>query len=467
MAPSSNPQKYHCRSALSLPFKVNIGLVVDGVLDASILREKYAQLIELWPLLGGTLLSTFDPRKFQCGSTVDFESRTVAKDLASFLPFSWSGGAHPNPRILNDDPTGDDEKFLFHASVNPASTSKLRVTILDNGTLLGFGFSHSLCDGQSGYDIINYFCKLLSGQQIPKSVLPPDALGARISDLVREETTEPIPAQPEEGGFVTNHLRALKFHGIYLLMRVKELLGLAPKLTHKLVHLPGAWVDELRMRAQKELEGSSDYSGSAIQLTRNDLITALYLKMVYGAKKPSTSNSPVDFIGPINYRGLLQPPEDGTFYPHNSIIFLICQLSERELQTHSIAAIAARIRLSTIQYRHPEVIKRQIRLLEDKVLAPAMQDLRGGVKWGTAMVSPWTTFNYLSLDFSGASREGRKASVVFVTPNTPLSLGVLPSPFTITLKDGAGGYWLRGANTQRGWEAFDRITMMDSLFAST
>jgi hypothetical protein len=54
---SSDRTKYVCSSAMSLPFDVNIGIVVDGVLDASILREKYARLIELSPLLGGKLLS--------------------------------------------------------------------------------------------------------------------------------------------------------------------------------------------------------------------------------------------------------------------------------------------------------------------------------------------------------------------------------------------------------------------------
>jgi hypothetical protein len=42
---------------MSLPFDVNIGIVVDGVLDASILRDTYARLIEMSPLLGGKLLS--------------------------------------------------------------------------------------------------------------------------------------------------------------------------------------------------------------------------------------------------------------------------------------------------------------------------------------------------------------------------------------------------------------------------
>ncbi|KAL2785409.1 hypothetical protein BJX66DRAFT_314921 [Aspergillus keveii] len=457
---ASDQTKYVCSSAMSLPFDVNIGIVVDGVLDASILRDTYARLIELSPVLGGKLLSKLDMRHFQCGSNVDFEERTLKQDLAAVLPFSWRAGSAP--RIIFDDPAGLDEKYLFNVSSSSTSVMKLRVTTLNDATLLCFSFTHALCDGQSAYNVISYFSDLLSDKPVPKFVLPPDATGTRISDLVRKVSTEPLPTQPEQDIFVTNRLTVLKFQAKYLLLRLSELLGLSPLLTHRTVHLPGTWVDDVRSRAQKELESSGEYLG--MHLTRNDIITALYLKLVYCAKKPT--DDPVDYIGPINYRSLLEPSEPDTYYPHNSITFLLCQFSERELQTESITRVAARLRMATIRYRHPASIKREISRFEEKLVAPAMQDSRGGVKWGVPMVSPWTTFEYTGLDFSGASREKRKPNVVFVNPSVPLTLGRLPSPIALNLKDGAGGYWLRGANTRVGWEAFEKLIEMDSLFCS-
>ncbi|KAL2807892.1 hypothetical protein BJX63DRAFT_425016 [Aspergillus granulosus] len=459
---ASDQTKYICSSAMSLPFYVNVGLVVDDVLDASILRDKYAQLVELWPILGGKLLSKFDMRRFQCGRTVDFRERTIKKDLSWFLPFSWHPGAAP--RVICDDLVHIDGKFLFAAPLISTSTSKLRVTTLNDATLLCFSFSHGLCDGQSAYDIIRYFCDLLSDKPIPKFTFPPDATGKRISDLIQEVTTEPLSAQLERDIFVSNPLAAVKFFARYLPFILAETLRLSPKLTHRTIYLPGTWVDSVRARAQKELEVRGEYLG--LQLTKNDLIAALYLKLVYGAKKPNYSNNPVDYIGPINYRPLLKPSGLDTYYTHNSITCLLCQFSEHELRTESITKIAARIRLATIQYRHPASIKREISRFEDKVLAPAMQDSHASVKWGLPMVSPWTTFNYTALDFSGASRQGRKPSIVFANPSVPLALGTLLSPFAINLKDGAGGYWLRGANTQHGWEVFEQLTSMDNLFHS-
>jgi hypothetical protein len=98
-----------------------------------------------------------------------------------------------------------------------------------------------------------------------------------------------------------------------------------------------------------------------------------------------------------------------------------------------------------------------------------MRDIRGSIQWGSAMVSPWTTFDYTSLDFSGAVPaydEGHVPSVVFVNANVSLMFASFPSPFAITVKNGAGGYWFRGANTKRGWEHFERLTSMDSLFCT-
>ncbi|KAL5339153.1 hypothetical protein BJX70DRAFT_397932 [Aspergillus crustosus] len=487
---SPDSTKYLCRSAISLPFQVNVGLVVDDVLDASILEEKYTQLIELWPHLGGSLSSIFDTRKFQCGCTADFKSRTVNKDLASFLP-SWRNHSEGStPEILIDDPASLDSEFLFQISSSSKAISKLRVTVLDDATLLGFSFYHSHADGQSSYDIIRYFCDLLSDNPLPTFVLPPDASGGRISDLVRDEpapaSTQPQPQpRPHPKIFVTKPLTALKFHAKYMLLRLSDALGLSKNLTQKTIYIPETWVDEVRARAQEELELEAGDEKSGIHLTRNDIIAAFYLKLVYSWQKPT--DSPVDYLGPINYRGLLEPAntnteietetekEKTTYYMHNSIIFLLAQFTTRELQTTPITQIALRIRLATLNATtNPPLIKQEILRIETELLAPAMQDIRGSVRYGAPMVSPWSTFNYTGLDFSGARARagtktdgrGRKPAVIFVCPNVPLTLGDLPSPIAIGVKDGKGGYWVRGANSRRGWEGFERGGGGEGLFGA-
>ncbi|KAL4869887.1 hypothetical protein BDV12DRAFT_70487 [Aspergillus spectabilis] len=338
----------------------------------------------------------------------------------------------------------------------------MRATILKDVSLLCFSFVHGLFDSQSGFDVIRYFCDLLSERPIPRFTLPPDTTGIRMSDRLRvPEDCELESQKPPRAMFVTRKIGLLRAKGYFMLAKMLESLGLSEKITHRLVHLSRPWVDEVRRKAQKELESAA---GSTVQLTNTDIIAALYLKMFYRPRP--LSQKPVDVIGPLNYRSFLEPVEASTYYTHNSIICLRCQLSEQQVQTESIARVAEKIRRATLEYNRPTAIKRELRSIEDRVLAPAVPKIRGSLKWGVPCVAPWTSFDYASLDFSGASHRDRKPSVVFVHPDISLIGGSPSSPFLVTVKDGSGGYWLRAGNTTSGWEAFDHCTSLKTLFCA-
>ncbi|KAL4939790.1 hypothetical protein BDV06DRAFT_30157 [Aspergillus oleicola] len=452
--PTSGGRKITLNSSIPLPLDVNIGLVIDDVLDTSILQKTWAQLIGRSSLLGGVLRSkNSDPRKVRCGSTVDFEGRILESDLATFLPFSWYG--RDKPTILHDCMRDVDGKFLFNVLSDPKPVCLLRATVLKDATLLCFSFVHSIFDGQSCFDVIQFFCDLLSGKDIPRFIFPPDVEG-RMSDLLQEGGDhQAVPSYRSILG--TSRLRQIRFFGKVLVQKTRETIGLSEKLTYRLIHVPSTWVDDVRAKAQKELEGN----GSSVKLTRNDIIAALYMKMLYSPKR--ARKDPVDFIGPVNYRGLLKPRDEGTYYPHNSIIFLRCMLSECQVTTSSIAQVAEKIRLSTMQYQDRAVIRNELRRIENKVVPPAIMEPRGNVQRSIPLLSSWTTFNHADLDFSGASCQGRKASVVFVNPDVSLIGATLPSLFLVSLKDFDKGYWLRGSNTPAGWEDFEHCTTLKTL----
>ncbi|KAL4901201.1 hypothetical protein BDW74DRAFT_86715 [Aspergillus multicolor] len=462
----SNPRELSSISSIPLTLDVNIGLVVDDVLDPSTLLEKWAQLTRCSPVMGGLLQSKTNTRKFIRGSLVDFDSRTLNDTLDSILPFSWHGQSRPS--ILHENISDIDDKFLFHATSDPKPVCFLRATILNDATLLCFSFVHSLFDGQSCFDIIHFFCDLLSDKPIPKLTLSPDMTGIRMSELIRDANiTEEEPRLPRENVFITSRLSQLKLYAKALVETTVALLTKSEKLTQKLIHLPGPWVDEVRASAQKELDMDLDDEYPGVELTRNDIIAALYLKMVYSSKRKKPSNDPVDFYGPLNYRSLLERPEDGTYYTHNGIITLRCPFSEHEIQDASISQIAEKIRLTTTQYKRSAVVKSELRANENRVLAPAIMPIRGSIQRSVPYITPWTTFQYADLDFSGAStrKAGRKASVIFVNPHLRLFNGQEQPTFSLTtLKDRSGGYWLRGSNTASGWEAFERGTSLETSF---
>ncbi|KAL5333189.1 hypothetical protein BJX70DRAFT_77379 [Aspergillus crustosus] len=475
--PTVDNRKFFSSSSIPLLYDINIGLVVDDVLDSTILQNTYALLIGGSPVLGGVLRCKKDTRKFHCGSTVDFEARIVDYDLASFLPFPWYGSSTSagNPTILHDNLATADSRFLFNASCNPRPVCKLRATILRDASLLCFSFVHGLFDAESGFAVIRAFCGLLSGEVIAGFGLPPDVDGVRMSDLVSvpTPTPAPAPAPADEGGkspreverglFVTSRVGLLKARGSLFCTKLFEALGFTEKITHRLVHISSGWVDEVRRKAQKELESAA----RTTQLSNLDIVTALHLKMFYRLRPPS--RKPVDLISPLNYRAFLETPGLGTGagdFTHNSAIFMRCQLSELQVQRESIARVAEEIRKATLAYSNPVVIKRELRFIEDRVVAPAIPKGRGSLKWGVPVVTSWTTFDYKSLDFSGACHSERKPSVVFVNPDYSLIGGTLRNPFLVTVKDASGGYWLRAGNTASGWEEFEHCTSLKTLFCA-
>ena len=59
----SGSSKYACKSISSLGNYSTIytGLIVDAVLDSPILEGKLAELVGLWPILGGDLIKDVSP----------------------------------------------------------------------------------------------------------------------------------------------------------------------------------------------------------------------------------------------------------------------------------------------------------------------------------------------------------------------------------------------------------------------
>ncbi|KAJ5718942.1 hypothetical protein N7493_007397 [Penicillium malachiteum] len=454
---------YTCRSANSLTnySTIYVGLVVDCVLDSGILGEKAAELIAAWPILGGTLLKSMKPWSFTCGSTVDFASRTIDQLSSSYLPFDWEHKDEPTI-IQSQQPSEIDEKFIFDI-FNSNTNFRLRVTILVDATLLCFGIPHHICDGNDCYEVVQAFCNLLANKSIPRFALPPDAEGICLSDTMTVKTEW---TKRKYDLYYNNHAENLD-SGIFklgrllwrvLLATLAEKVGLAEKLTTKFIQVPGAWVDELRVKSQEDLEQSLP----GVELTRNDVIAAWYLKTIYSSQ--ASSHGSVDYYGPINYRAFIQPPEAGTYYLHNSVGVLRCKFSVQQLQKESVTNIARDIRLKTLEYTSPASVEQYLRFSEDHLSRSLALSSRRGGNLAMVGLSQWTTFNYTSLDFSGANLTGKKALVTFVNPAVTIPFNLTIGPMILIEKNGSGGYWIRASNTSSGWKTFSHFSKMENLF---
>ncbi|KAJ5887670.1 hypothetical protein N7495_007711 [Penicillium taxi] len=459
-----NSPVYTCRSANSLTnySTIYVGLVVDCVLDSAILGEKAAELVAAWPVLGGILLKNTKPWSFTCGATVDFAARTVDQSLSSYLSLDWEYKNEPTI-LQTEEPSEVDKKFIFDICFNSTTIFKLRVTTLTDTTLLCFGITHHLCDGTDCYEVVQAFCNLLSNKPIPRFVLPPDAEDILLSHTM---TVKAKCTEEESNIYYKNHAENLD-SGIFklgrllwrvLLTNIAEKLMLAERLTTKFIHVPGSWVDELRAKSQVELHQSS----TDIEITRNDILAAWYLKTIYSPQ--NSSQHSVDYYGPINYRPFISPPKAGTYYIHNSVGVIRCKFSVHQLQRESITTIARDIRRQTLLYASPASVEQYLRFSENHSTRALALSARRGGNLALVGLSQWTTFNYTDLDFSGASLQGQKATVIFVNPAVTIPFNLTVGPMIIIEKNGTGGYWIRASNTSSGWKTFSHSSKIENLF---
>ncbi|OQE04993.1 hypothetical protein PENVUL_c028G05678 [Penicillium vulpinum] len=236
--------------------------------------------------------------------------------------------------------------------------------------------------------------------------------------------------------------------------------GFREELEPKFIYIPGPWVDRLRVKSQAELKDCSP----DIKLTRNDVIAAWYLKCVYSPQPNTAPPNPVDYFGIINFRRFIEPPKAGTYYIRCSILALRCKFSTQQLKEESVAEIARKIRLKTLQYTSTGSVKQSLRFSEDHASKNLSLKLQGTGNLGLAVVSHWTTFDYTGLEFSGASLNGKRAPVVFVNPMIVNTWRLNIIPVAVVTKNGSRGYWIRATNTSTGWERFARSNSIESLF---
>ncbi|BCS04177.1 uncharacterized protein AKAW2_71055S [Aspergillus luchuensis] len=285
--------KYRCRSVHPLTCNAMIftGLIVDAPLDEIVLRQTAAQLVKAWPALGGQLYRSCRPYALSTGSTVDFTSRTLPKGAASWKHGVLQSRECNQPTIIEAlDPEELDVAFIFNVPARPANVFLVRVTFLQNATLLCFGISHHLADGTAAYDVIRAYCDLLAGQPITSPLLPPDACGHRMSDRVifndpQESLVRSITYAEHLANFTIGFWPTLLLIARVVWCLLLRKLRLQETLEERYIYLPNDWVGAVHKRA---LDAFAAMPVGA-QPTRNNVINAWFLKngLLYSSAQSS------------------------------------------------------------------------------------------------------------------------------------------------------------------------------------
>ncbi|KAN0092492.1 hypothetical protein V8E51_018339 [Hyaloscypha variabilis] len=425
---------------------VFVGLVVSGALDIGVLESAARELVEQWQMLGGTLIRTTKPFSLVSGDIVDFESRTINKTLQNYFPVDFHVEKSNIP-TYKAQPQGNGADKCFHfdslrpLNLLPKNLLTVRVTCLNDATLLGFRVPHHFCDGESVYHVIKAFRDIVAGQKIKTLINCPD-VDQPLSLLLGKETKFPIHEfELDDAPYL--HPREKLLAGIgpwvhyvgYAISRmIGAKIGITQKSEEKLIHLPGALVEHWRTECQKELEQTIDQTTMRIPtLSKLDIITACYRFAL-----PSSAPNEV-YLKNTYYELRIHWPSLSSF------------------QTATLASLALRIRTSVLLSKQPEIIKSNLEFQEQHItelVAPGGKDMRLGF---LPFISSWTTFEYNALDFSMGPKGGRKLGgdegrVVFTLPRVALPLGIMVDPLAVVLKDREGGYWLRANLSKMGCE---------------
>lgn len=273
-----------------------IGLAVQGRLSTSILHEKAFRLISKWPELGGHLDTSTTPPTIHpdpTGSHLDFKSRRLdgTRLADSGIPLGYHN--HPGvnegkPEYHNVETRKMEDLFHFDAmdwtglGRPPTGILGLRVTVLDDATLLGFRLPHSFSDAEGAYEILSAFASSVGGNEnIPNTRIRPPKVSAELASLP-VDSVDPVPKSDDEG-FVqhsANDFRVgvtgfLNYIVRGLVCGISEAVFARKQPRHKMIRLPAAYVTELK-RSVQEFSEMNEFAVST-----GDVISAWLLKVRY------------------------------------------------------------------------------------------------------------------------------------------------------------------------------------------
>lgn len=139
------------------------------------------------------------------------------------------------------------------------------------------------------FDVVKAYCDLVCNRSIPKLVLPPD-ITTPLSTLVEGEDSLPVGLSMENirfldpaENFALGNLHLASHIGYLAVQSIGQLVGLVERTEERYIHLSGQLVQRWQDNCQKELErmvkSGELLEGAGIELTKNDVITAWYLKV--------------------------------------------------------------------------------------------------------------------------------------------------------------------------------------------
>ncbi|KZV98004.1 hypothetical protein EXIGLDRAFT_832454 [Exidia glandulosa HHB12029] len=395
---------------------------VDGLREAL-----YKAVKEKIPKAGARLVKrakTFEfhiPRKFSHDvPPVAFTSSVSSSPLPTTLPPKAKDGYSKDPMFLPDEPVanlfrGPTCPKVFEDFLKPnTSVTHVHVAVYADATLIGFTTTHVAFDAHGAKLLLAAWAAATRGELDTITPSPADFV-----PLGLESTRQRVPKdvvlpkkQPRRGWYALNKPQTMRFISRFVMRIARD-----PKLTHVLIRVPKAWLEEQKVEANAVLKerGQGDW------VSTNDVLSAWMFQNVYLHRRDPT---PVSFQSPINLRALL--PDVFTVPFINNAVGMVPTppIPARTLATQPLVDTALAIRLSLNEFRK-DIPTLHAELAEDaahpaRMLFPA----RPGGEW--AILSSWLSVKLHELDFGfgdeGAGTVRPRWVMSYVQDKSPITM---------------------------------------------
>ncbi|KAK6540602.1 hypothetical protein TWF694_007997 [Orbilia ellipsospora] len=448
-----------------------VGLSISGRLKVDLLEQKHRELVRLWPILGGELVTKQTPYSMTTGSKVDFKHRTIDAKLKDVTPVDFElskeerEGTNPLTRPYrsgNGVLTVDDLCFDAVAALNATvgSLFAIRVTLLQDATILAFKFAHFFVDGQGCYDIIEQYNNLLWGKSMPKAV-PPPGIHTKLSSLIAGEDTLPL-ASPAKGGweYMRNWLGVGTAGWIQLIFQAivndySPMVGWGEPGIEKHVYLPPMFIEQLQKSCQTEIDTARP-SGEDTKLSKMDVVNAWWLKRTYANLRDSIV---LNMGYAFNFSDRIPvDPSEKYFQGHYYGLYVPMD-TVGDMKKLSIAQIALKIRRNVILAKQPSVIRDNLQYMESIQAEKVIPRAKGGDNEGSPLFSAWTRFPFERLNFSPALQENSgTGKFLFNNSRIVLPMNISWKPKLTIFNDATGGIWCQAMQLPSHWKGFADIS---------
>ncbi|KAJ6462234.1 hypothetical protein C8R45DRAFT_1220655 [Mycena sanguinolenta] len=444
-------------------YVVTIGLVITARLDPTKLEATLSKLVmHKFPRAGArvALYELQIPEKFD-------SQNPPFVFTAQEHPEMYHGNGRPEiPNVFTGSkpciPPDPELARFFQSETCPRSLADfiernepaihIHVTVFEGLTFLGFIAPHIVFDAIGVATLLKAWTRLLRGEaieNIPGMEWDAQPLAPFMTGLVESEVPrgcfKPGAPRPVESCHEQDPSPPAESD---------------PNYVPRFVRVPKVFLNEAKRNIMDELkaQGSTEYVGSS------DVLTAWWLKTVYGHRGPG-DDTPIHVHISRNLRGLPVFANDAPLkapYIHNAVSMIpVPPIPACAFQTESLGALALHIRRSIITYNAdladvranlrwycavPQSIDRL-----DVLLCPS------GAEW-TLSVN-WRSSNFGDLDFSGAAanKDSKMAPrVVFVYPFMQTDPPRAFRGGIRVLMEDADAVWMSDTRGEEDWERIRR-----------